>query len=201
MMILRSVPASPYGRKVKIAAKVLNLFDRLDVQPADTTNPTDTVRQQNPLGKIPVLLLEDGAALYDSRVIVEYLDHIAGGGIILPRNSSRWAILTRAATAEGIMDAALLLRYEQTARTETQRSKTWIDNQQSKIDRALALFEAEPPALTVPPDVAQIGLACALGYLDLRFEGRWRAGHPVLVAWLDAFAKAVPSYAETNPKG
>ena len=198
MMILRSVPASPYGRKVKIAAKVLKLFDRLDIQPADTTSPSDTLRQQNPLGKIPVLLLDDGTAIFDSRVIVEFLDQLAGGGIIVPRNSSRWDVLTRAASAEGIMDASLLLRYEQTVRTAEQRSTSWTDNHQGKIDRALAVCEAKPPAPTDPPDVAQIGLACALGYQDLRFEGKWRAGHPKLAAWLDRFAAAVPAFAETR---
>jgi glutathione S-transferase len=198
MMILRSVPTSPYGRKVKIAAKLLGLWDRIEVQPADPANPSDTVRQQNPLGKIPVLIVEDGTALYDSRVIVEYLDHIAGGGIIQPRNTARWRVLVLAATAEGIMDAALLLRYEQTLREEPVRSAKWIETQQSKIDRALAVLEAAPPALTTPPDIGQIGVACALGYLDLRFEGRWRARHPKLVAWLDRFAVAVPAFAETK---
>ena len=184
MMILRSVPASPYGRKVKIAAKVLKLFDRLDIQPADTTSPSDTLRQQNPLGKIPVLLLDDGTAIFDSRVIVEFLDQLAGGGIIVPRNSSRWDVLTRAASAEGIMDASLLLRYERTTRPEAMWSQTWLANQQSKIDRALAVLETAPPKLTALPHIGQIGVACALGYLDLRFEGRWRAAHPKLVAWL-----------------
>ena len=198
MMILRSAPASPFGRKVKIAAKLLGVFERLKVEIADTTDPKDSLRRQNPLGKIPALILEDGAALFDSRVIAEYLDQLAGGGIIFPRNSARWAVLTQAALADGMMDAAILLRYERTLRPEAMWSAKWIDNQQSKIDRALAELEANPPVLANLPHIGQIGVACALGYLDLRFEGRWRASHRGLAAWLDAFAAAVPAYGETK---
>jgi glutathione S-transferase len=198
MMILRSSPASPFGRKVKIVAFELGLMDRIRIEVADTTNPTDSLRGQNPLGKIPVLVLEDGAILYDSRVIAEFLDQLGGGGKIFPRNSSRWAVLTQAALADGIMDAALLLRYEHTLRAETGRNPGWVANQQSKIDRGLAVLEADPPGLASPPDIGQIGVACALGYLDLRFEGKWRSGHPKLVAWLDRFAAAVPAFAETK---
>ena len=198
MMILRSAPASPYGRKVKIAAKLLGLFDRLQIDVTDTANLASGLNEQNPLGKIPVLVLEDGSTLYDSRVIVEYLDQLAGGGILFPRNSGRWPVLTQAALADGIMDASLLLRYERTTRPEAMWSATWVASQQSKIDRALASLESAPPVLTKPPHIGQIGIACALGYLDLRFEGRWRTAHPKLVTWLDGFAAAVPGYGETK---
>ena len=83
-MILRSAPASPFGRKVRIATTILGLDSRITVEPADTVNPADTVRQQNPLGKIPALVLDDGTVLFDSRVILDYLDHLAGGGRIIP---------------------------------------------------------------------------------------------------------------------
>ena len=198
MMILRSVPASPYGRKVKIAAKLLGLFDRLQIEAANTSDPADSLHQQNPLGKIPALILEDGSVLFDSRVIAEYLDNLAGGGILFPRNSAPWPVLTLAALADGIMDASLLLRYERTTRPEAIWSAPWIATQQGKIDRALAVLEAAPPGLNTPPHIGQIGVACALGYLDLRFEERWRAAHPALVAWLDRFAAAVPGFAETK---
>ncbi|HEX2136954.1 MAG TPA: glutathione S-transferase N-terminal domain-containing protein, partial [Microvirga sp.] len=90
MLTLRSSPASPFGRKVKIGAALLGLRDRIAVTEADTLDPNDTLRQQNPLGKIPVLLLENGTALYDSRVILEYLDHLAGGGKIVPAGEARF---------------------------------------------------------------------------------------------------------------
>jgi glutathione S-transferase len=198
MMILRSSPASPFGRKVKIAAKVLGLFDRITVELADPANPADTIRQQNPLGKIPALILEDGTVMFDSPVIAEYLDQLAGGGILFPRDSTRWAVLTQAALADGIMDAALLLRYERTLRAESTWSAQWIANQEGKIARSLATLEVDPPELANPPDIGQIGVACALGYLDLRFAGKWREGHPKLVAWLDHFAATVPGFAETK---
>jgi len=198
MMILRSSLPSPFGRKVKLTAKVLGLFDRLKIQLADPTDIKDSVHAQNPLGKIPVLILEDGTTLYDSRVIAEYLDQLAGGGIVFPRNSSRWGVLTEAALADGIMDAALLIVYEKRLRPEATWSAGWLDNQQRRIDRALGTLEDNPPKLTNPPHIGQIGLACALGYLDLRFAGKWRATHPALVQWLDSFAAAVPGFAETK---
>lgn len=200
MMILRSSPPSPFGRKVKIAAKLLGLADRIDVQPADPTNPQDSLMAQNPLGKIPALVLADGRCLYDSKVIVEYLDSLGTKAHVIPRDDTRWDVLTRAALADGIMEAALLLVYEKRVRSPEAWSKPWMENQQNKIDRGLAAFEKAPPAIGNPPDVAAIGLACALGYLDLRHEGRWRQDHPKLVAWLERFAAAVPAFEETRVK-
>lgn len=200
MMILRSSPPSPFGRKVKIAARLLGLSDRIDIQVADTTDPKDSLRQQNPLAKIPCLVLEDGSAVYDSRVICELLDSLAGGGRIIPAPPARWQVLTQAALADGMMEAALLLVYERRIRPEATWNSQWIDSQQGKIERGLAALEAAPPRLDPLPDLGQIGIACALGYLDLRHEGRWRKSHPKLVAWLDRFAKAVPAFEETRVK-
>lgn len=197
MLTLRSSPPSPFGRKVKIAAKILGLDDRIAIVPADTTDPHDTLRQQNPLGKVPTLVLEDGTCLFDSRVIVEYLDELAGGGRVIPKGAERFAALRLAALADGIAEAALLLVYERRVRPEGQWNQTWIDSQQGKIDRALLHLESDPPGLTAPPTIGEIGIACGLGYLDLRFAGRWRSTHPRLAAWLDRFAAAVPAYAQT----
>ena len=202
MMILRSAPPSPFGRKVKIAAGILGLGGALDVQPADTANPADSLRQQNPLGKIPVLIAEDGAAYYDSRVILEYLDHRAGGGKLFPRDpQTRFAVLRLQALCDGILDAAILQIYEARFRPEEHRLQNWLDYQADKVRRALAVLEAAPPALTPLPDAGQVSLACVLGYLDFRFAGEWRKDHPRLVAWLDRFAAQVPAYAATRPPG
>ena len=96
-MILRSVPPSPFGRKVRITASVLGLDDKITIEPADTMNPDDSIRGQNPLGKIPALILDDGRVLYDSRVIIEYLDTIAGGGRVIPAEiDARFEALTTA---------------------------------------------------------------------------------------------------------
>jgi glutathione S-transferase len=197
-MILRSAPPSPFGRKVKLAAAILNLSDRITVVAADT-NADEELPRQNPLGKIPVLVFGDGRTLFDSRVILEYLDHLAGGGRIIPREPDRrFAALRLQALCDGIMDASILRIYEARFRPEPIRHQPWLDMQAGKVARALAALEADPPALDATPDVGQIALASALGYLDLRFKGEWRAGHPRLVAWLDRFAAQVPAFAATR---
>lgn len=199
MMILRSAPASPFARKVRIAVSLLGLESKIQVQPADANDAADTLRKQNPLGKLPVLVLDDGTALYDSRVIVEYLDHTAGGGRIIPREAkARFAALTLQALCDGICDASLLLVYEDRYRPADKAVQSWIDRQAEKVVRGLAALEASPPKLTPIPDVGQIALACALGYRDLRFQGTWRKEYPRLLAWHDQFAAQVPAFAETK---
>jgi len=198
-MILRSSPASPFARKVRIAAAVLGLDRDITLEPADTVDPSDSVRRQNPLGKIPVLIIEDGTAFYDSPVILEYLDHRAGGGRIIPTApAARFAALCQEALCDGILDAAILRVYEGRWRPPEHHVAKWVDHQAGKMTRALAAMEAQPPGLDAPPHVGQITAACTLGYLDLRFDGTWRRDYPRLVAWLDAFAAAVPAFAATR---
>lgn len=200
MLVLRSSPASPFGRKVRIAAAILGLTARIDVVAADTSDPDDSLRRQNPLGKIPALVLEDGAVVYDSPVIVEYLDALAGAGKIIPAAPGpRFAALTLQALADGIMDAALLQVYETRFRDPGQHVAKWLDHQAGKVARGLASLEAAPPAAGAR-DIGAISLACALGYLDLRFGGRWRADGPRLAAWLNDFAAVVPAFEETRVK-
>jgi glutathione S-transferase len=200
MMILRSAPPSPFGRKVKIAADLVGLHDAIEVVPADTANPDAALIEQNPLGKIPILILADGSRLFDSRVIVEYLDALAGGHRLIPAASDmRWRILTAAALADGIAEAGLLMVYEKRFRPTELQSQVWLDRHAGKVARGLAAFEANLPSGA--RDISHIGLACALGYLDLRFGGQWRADHPALVGWLDAFAADVPAFAATQIKG
>ena len=200
MLILRSSPASPFGRKVKIAAALLGLADRVKVVEADTLDPNDTLRQQNPLGKIPTLVLGNGETLYDSRVIVEYLDHLAGGHRLIPEGSARFEALRVQALADGIMDAALLQVYEGRWRPEEKQHRDWVDYQAEKVRRGLDHAEE---TLSTPPETLHIGhvaLACALGYLDLRMGGRWRADFPKLVAWLEDFSRRVPAFEQTRMK-
>jgi glutathione S-transferase len=201
MMKLRSSTPSPFGRKVKIAADLLGLSSRIDVIHADTTDPGDELRRQNPLGKIPTLILEDGTTLYDSRVIVEYLDHLAGGGKIIPTGPTRFQVLTLQALGDGIMDAGILRVYEVRWRDEERREQKWVDHQIGKMTRALAALEAAPPAIHPLPDIGAIAVACALGYMDLRFEGTWRHDFPRLVHWLDEFSGRVPAFEKTRFRG
>jgi glutathione S-transferase len=200
MLVLRSSPASPFGRKVKMAAIELGLMDRIEIVPADTNDPAEALRQQNPLGKIPTLVLEDGTTLFDSRVIVDYLDHLSGGKLI-PAGEARFVQLRLQALADGICDAALLKVYEGRFRPEEGRNANWVSHQDGKVARGLEALEAAPPVFADRPRAGEIALACALGYLDLRFEGKWRAGHPKLVAWLDDFAARVPAFETTRFKG
>lgn len=199
MPVLRSSPPSPFGRKIKIAAALCDLSDRLTVEPADTGNPEDSLRGQNPLGKIPVLITDDGTAVYDSRVIAEWLDAQSGGGVIIPSGEARFAALTLQALADGVMDASILIIYERRFRPEQRQHRPWTDYQGEKVTRALSVLEAAPPGIGKRPHIGLVALACALGYRDFRFDGDWRASHPGLVAWLDDFAAKVPAFAATMP--
>ena len=197
-MILRSAPASPFGRKTKMSAIILDLMDKIEVVKANLMDPEDTVPQQNPLGKIPVLILDDGTELFDSPVICEYLDSI-GNGTLFPSGGARWGALRMQALCDGILDAGILQVYERRYRPENMYHQPWIDMQQAKIDRAMGWLEANAPNFGAEIDIGDVTLACALGYLDFRFEGAWRKDHPKLVAWLGAFEEAVPAFGETVP--
>ncbi len=200
-MKLRSSPPSPFGRKIKLAMTILGLKDKIEVVEANTADPSDNLRSQNPLGKIPALLLENGEVLYDSSVILEYLDFLAGGEKLFPAGEARFTVLRDQSLANGLMDAAILRVYEKRFKEPKYRDPAWDTYQAAKMDRALAHFESNTPA---PPksaddvDAGSLTLACALGYLDIRYGGDWRADHPKLVSWLEAFDAAVPAFAATS---
>ena len=201
MLTLRSSPSSPFARKVRIAMDMLGLTDQITIEPADTLDPKDSVRKQNPLGKIPTLILENGTTLFDSAVILEYLDDRAGGGRILPKlGADRFEALRMQALADGIMDAGILRVYEGRFRPAEKHEAKWIDHQTDKITRTLAALESSPPVFKKTLNVGDITLACALGYLDFRFQGLWRKDYPNLVNWLNEFAAKVPSFKTTTPQ-
>jgi glutathione S-transferase len=200
MLTIRTSFGSPFGRKVRIAVSVLGLDGKIRVEPASTQDDSDPLRQQNPLGKIPVMQLDDGSWIYDSPVILEYLDTLAGGGRIIPKDTkARFEALRLEALADGILDASILQVYEGRYRPVEKHEQKWLNLQAGKIARGLAALEAAPPQLDTPPNVGQITVACVLGYRDFRFPGTWRKDHPRLVAWLDAFAARVPAFAVTTP--
>jgi glutathione S-transferase len=191
---------SPFGRKVRLAVSLLSLDNKVAIESASTQDTADPIRKQNPLGKVPVLILDDGGTIFDSPVILEYLDALAGGGKIIPKEiKARFAALRFEALADGILDASILQVYEGRYRPPEKHEQKWLDLQAGKVARGLAELEAAPPGLDSLPNVGQITVACALGYRDFRFEGTWRKDHPRLVAWLDAFAARVPAFATTAP--
>lgn len=198
-MKLRYGAASPFARKCALAAHILGLADRITL--VDNSNdPGDAIRSRNPLNKIPMLLTDDGTAIFDSPVILEYLDHLAGGGKILPKDAKpRFRALVQQALADGLMDAAILVMYEGRFREPEQHSEKWVAMQQGKVNKALQALEADMPGEEV--SVGTITIACALGYLDFRFKGEWRKSHSKLAAWLDSFQARVPGYDQTQPSG
>ena len=194
--------ASPFARKVMAVAIETGLEPRIERVKRTMTPvaPVAELNADNPLGKIPCLVTDDGAALYDSRVICEYLDSLHHGPKMFPPSGpSRWTALRRQALADGIMDAGVLTRYETFLRPEEVRWAAWIDNQKQKFRRALDALEFEGASLGVV-DIGTLAIACALGYLDFRFPDEdWRAGRPRLAAWLEQFAQR-PALATTAPQ-
>ncbi|MGL4241645.1 MAG: glutathione S-transferase family protein, partial [Beijerinckiaceae bacterium] len=147
----------------------------------------------------PTLVLEDGFVVHDSAVILEYLDMRAGGGQLIPKGGmERVRALTLQSLADGLMDAALLQVYEGRWRDAARHDAKWLDHQAGKVSRALDYLEASPPDMKGGINVGHIAVACALGYLDLRFKGEWRAAHPHLVKWLEDFAAEVPAFEKTR---
>jgi len=203
-MKLLGSTSSPYVRKVRVvmAEKKLDYaFVTEDVWAADTT-----ISQSNPLGKVPCLIMEGAEALFDSRVIVEYLDTLSPVGKLIPTvGRERAEIKTWEALADGLLDAALLARLEATwdGRTKAQRSQAWIDRQLAKIDttvKAMSKGLGEKPYCGgIHLTLADIAVGCALGYLDFRFpELDWRADHPNLVRLFDKLMLRA-SFADTVP--
>jgi glutathione S-transferase len=194
--------ASPYVRKVMAVAIETGLDDWLEPVSHMVTpiRPDARLVADNPLGKIPCLVTDDGGALYDSRVICEYLDGLHGGPKMFPpAGPARWTALRRQAEGDGILDAAVLTRYETFLRPEERRWPEWIEGQKQKFRRALDALEAEAAAFEGTVDIGTIAIGCALGYLDFRFgdEG-WRATRPGLAAWFECFVER-PSMARTAP--
>jgi glutathione S-transferase len=203
-MKLLGSTSSPYVRKVRVvmAEKKLDYaFVTEDVWAADTT-----ITQSNPLGKVPCLVMEGAEALFDSRVIVEYLDTLSPVGKLIPTvGRERAEIKTWEALADGLLDAAILARLEANwdGRTKAQRSQAWIDRQMGKIDASLAAMAkglAEKPFCAgIYLSLADIAVGCALGYLDFRFAHiDWRAQHPNLDKLFEKLLQR-PSFAETMP--
>lgn len=200
MLRLRSSTTSPFGRKVKVAALVTGHTDKIEIIQSDTMNPDDPLRKDNPLGKIPCLVLEDGTTLYDSRVILEYLDHEAGGGKIIPIEwKARLAALKLQALADGIMDAAILRLYEGRFRAPERHEPGWIAHQAGKMERGLVALEANPPVASATPHVGVIAVACLLDWYEFRFSGLSGGQFPKLAAFLADMNAKLPGFSHSKP--
>jgi glutathione S-transferase len=196
-VLLRVTPLSPFGRKVRMAISRLGLWDRIETVKADPMDAADPLRRDNPLGKIPTLITDDGKPVFDSRVILEYLDHVAGGGKLIPAAwPERIETLTLKAMCDGVMDACILIVYEARHRPAALHHEPWLDYQRGKVVRGLASFAKQPPD-AARFDVGTITGACMLGYLDFRKQVDWRPEFPVLVGWLDQFRARHPEFDAT----
>ncbi|MBS0378979.1 MAG: glutathione S-transferase [Proteobacteria bacterium] len=204
-MKLMYSPTSPFARRVRVAAAELGLGERLQLEVVHVAPGRENAHfaaTVNPLRKIPALLLEDGATvLFDSTVICEYLDHL-GGGRLIPAGAARWPVLTRQSLALGMTEALVLSRYENSLRPEGLRWSQWTQDQEDRFWRGLDWFERQAPTLLTGAralDLAQIALACCLGYADFRFGSfNWPVRAPGVAAWYRGFA-ARPSMAATVP--
>jgi Glutathione S-transferase len=194
-------PASPYARKVRVVAIETKLDKKIEMVNVALTPvaPNADVDKHNPIGKIPALSVK-GIDLFDSPVICEYLDNQHKGRKLFPRKGrDRWVALRQQAMADGLLDAALLTRYENALRPEDKRWQEWTQGQTKKIKGVLAQLEAEAKSLKGKLTIGTIAVVCALGYLDLRFADLgWRNEHPKLAKWLAQTSK-LPSIRATVP--
>lgn len=184
--------ASPFARKVRVLAAEAGISSQIELVNTAVLPVTlnEQVNALNPLGKIPVLLTDGGEVLFDSRVICEYLDSLHDQTRLIPSEpAARWPTLRLAALADGLMDAAILVRYERAVRPTERQWDDWAEGQMSKIHRTLAALESSAVELCKPLSIAHIAVACALGYLDFRFRDMaWRSGHPELAKFQESFA-------------
>jgi glutathione S-transferase len=190
-------PTSPFVRKVMACAIARDLDQQIETVRCNPHESGADLVAANPLSKVPCLVTEDGVALFDSPVICEYIDSLEGAVPLFPRpGRGRWKALKQQALADGILDAALLRRQEAGRPSDAARQAV-IARQKAAMDRGLDELERDLPHRTL--DIGSISVACALGYLDLRFgAGEWRPGHPQLAAWFDAISQE-PALARTAP--
>jgi glutathione S-transferase len=205
-MKLLTSSASPFGRKVKVAAIEKGLIDGIELVMLSTapSTPNEQLARENPLIKIPTLIPEGGRPIPDSFVICDYLDTLHGGERLLPvAGPRRWEVLTVHTIGNGICEAGVLCRYENALRPEERRWPAWFDGQMKKIKGGLDWLEANIVSVgnagATNVDLGQIVVGCALGYLDFRFADiDWRASRPRLASWFEAFAQR-PSMQRTVP--
>ena len=185
-MKLTFSPASPFARKVRIAAIELGLIDKIEFVPAVVApgQANEDYSRVTPLKKLPVLITDEGDVILDSYVIVEYFNELAGGNLISDYGPKRWQTKTDHSLLQGMLDAMLLCRYEKMVRPQGLQWQAWYDDHWSRAWRGMAHFAARDDVLTGAFTIAQIGLVCVLGYADFRFaDCGWRKAYPKLDAF------------------
>lgn len=185
-MKLSFSPASPFARKVRIAAIELGLIDKIEFMPATVApgQANEDYSKITPLKKLPVLITNDGDVILDSYVIVEYLNETAGGALIPAYGRARWKAKTNHSLLNGMLDSMLLCRYEKMVRPQGLQWQAWSDDHWNRAWTGMARFETMPEVLNGPFDISQIGLVCVLGYADFRFaDCGWRKAFPKLDAF------------------
>ncbi|MCD2177687.1 glutathione S-transferase [Rhizobium sp. C1] len=197
MKVLYS-PASPYSAKVRMAARLSGLPVESELVKTDE-EPARLV-DNNPLGKIPVLLREDGSAIFDSRAIMHFLDRESGGKLYPADPAARTEAEVLEALADGITDSLIAHVYERRYRTEEKIHQPWLDRQWSKVVRGLAFLEANPVSLGNGLTGGHIALAALAGYLGLRFAGQWETLWPGHRAFIAEFEARFPAFAEFKPQ-
>lgn len=187
-------PASPYSAKVRMAARYLDI-DVTSVS-VDTSAQPATLMDNNPLGKIPVLILDEGGSVYDSVAIMHYLDRLSGAKLYPKKGEKRTEAEVLEALCDGIMDCLLAIVYERRSRSEDKVHQPWIDKQWSKVVKGLDYLNANLPKTGKKLHGGHFALAAMIGYLDLRFAGEWADGRKTLAEWPNAFGKRFKDYAE-----
>jgi glutathione S-transferase len=203
-MKLLQNPASPFARKVRAAAIELGLGGSIELEltlVAPCKPNRDYASSHNPLRKIPALVTDGGVTIFDSTVICEYLDALAGGGrLVPPGGDARWRVLTNHALAQGMCEAAIMVRYETALRPETLRWPELVQDQWDRVDTGIGWFERHAAELEEPVNLAHLMLGCTLGYLDFRWPERdWRGANPAVAAWFAALSQR-PSFTLTAPE-
>ncbi len=190
-MKLFHAAASPYARKARVTILEAGIADRVEEVPVSPWADPEGYRDVTPLGKVPALERDDGANLFQSVVICEYLASLNPAAKLYPaEGEARWRALRQIAAADGILDAAVGVRIEVMFHEEGQRSQKFIDRQEATVAKTLDLLEAEAAELDGPVTAGLIAVACALAYRDFRFgDADWRAGHPKLAAWYEKFSQ------------
>lgn len=188
---------SPYSSKVRMAADYAGIA--IDLVPIKTEEKPAELISANPLGKIPVLVLDDGRSIYDSRAITQHLNRLSKNAL-LPRNpEKRLEAEVLEALADGICDCALSMVYERRTRPQEMIYQPWLDRQWTKITAALDLLNANPPKLPKKITTGQMALRATLGYLALRFSGQWEKGRSRLVRWAARFDEKFPELKPAVP--